>query len=95
MFNTQLFYLEEKYRVSCRSISNFEGQYPIFSFKKNHQKYTNLTLNKCNFDNCQFFPLVTVLREIIEFYLQYDIFCGKFNAYFKQRNKKQSFIVKD
>ena len=29
--------------VLQESIPNFEGQYPIFSFKKNHQIYTNIT----------------------------------------------------
>ena len=29
--------------VLQKSISNFEGQYPTFSFNKNHQKYTNIT----------------------------------------------------
>ena len=29
--------------VLLKSISNFEGQYPTFSFKENHQKYPNIT----------------------------------------------------
>ena len=30
-------------RVLQKSISNFEGEYPTFSFNKNYQKYTNIT----------------------------------------------------
>ena len=29
--------------VLQKIISNFEGQYPTFSFNKNHQKHTNIT----------------------------------------------------
>ena len=31
------------YKMACqKSISNFEGQYPTFSFNKSHEKYTNI-----------------------------------------------------
>ena len=33
-----------------------------------------LHLNECNFDNYQFFPLMTFLGKIIELYLQWGIF---------------------
>ena len=38
---------------------------------------------------------MTFLEEIIELYFKVGKYFGKFNAYLKQRNDKQSFIVKD
>ena len=39
--------------VLQKSISNFEGQHPIYSINENHQIYTNI--DESNFDNYQFF----------------------------------------
>ena len=53
--------------VQQKSISNFEGQCPTFSFNRIHQKYTNIVPYECNFDNYRFFPQITFSEEIMYF----------------------------
>ena len=51
------------YRVSCKKV------YPALKVNTLHQKYKNIQLNEPNFENYQFFQLMT-LEEIAELYLQ-------------------------
>ena len=50
-------------------------------------------LNECNFDNYQFFPLMTFLGESIGLYLQWDYFLENLMPTLNKEMEKQSFIV--
>ena len=54
--------------MSCKKVC------PTLKVSIQHFLSTKIIKNKCNFDNFQFFPLITFLGEIIELYLQQSNF---------------------